>query len=172
MKMKLLMFVFLATFSACMNDGNKNTESTKFATGVSKSTAATPSKDEQILASKLDNKRYQLHLLHLMAMENNPSLAHEVRIEYISEANTVILYFPQNEPAPVGKVTFFNILKTNKNRIFELKTEPSKQMFILVDDLEKGVWKIKVEWQGEDKIYSQEEKITLEPNDWARPIHE
>jgi hypothetical protein len=172
MKIKLLILAFFTTLSACVNDSNKNTGSTKFATGIAKSTATTASKDEQVLAAKLDNKRYQLHLMHLMSMQNNAPSAHEVRIEYISEANTIILYFPQNEPAPVGKVTFLNPLKTNKARIFELKTEPSKQMFILVDNLEKGVWSIKVEWQGEDKMYSQEEKINLEPNDWARPLHE
>jgi hypothetical protein len=172
MKMKLIILAFFTTLSACVNDSNKNTESNQFATGVIESKSAISSTDERNLAAKLDNKRYQLHLMHLMSMQNNPPLAHKVRIEYISEANTVILYFPQNEPAPVGKVTFLNALKTNKNRIFELKTEPSKQMFILVDDLEKGVWKIKVEWQGEDKMYSQEEKINIEPNDWARPIHE
>jgi hypothetical protein len=172
MKMKLIIVAFFTTLSACVNDSNKNRESNQFATGVVESKSATSSTDERNLAAKLDNNRYQLHLIHLMSIQNNAPSAHEVRIEYISEANTVILYFPQNEPAPVGKVTFLNALKTNKNRIFELKTEPSKQMFILVDDLEKGVWKIKVEWQGEDKMYSQEEKINIEPNDWARPIHE
>ena len=44
-------------------------------------------------------------------------------------------------------------------------------MFIRVDGFEKGLWRIKVEWQGEDKVYEKEEKINLEPNDWARPIH-
>lgn len=172
MKMKLLILAFFSTLSACSSDGNKNTESTKFATGVTESKSATSSSDERILAAKLDNKRYQIHLMHLMSMQNNTPLAHEVKIEYISEANTIILYFPQNEPAPVGKVTFLNPYKTDKNHIFELKTDPSKRMFILVDNLEKGVWRLKVEWQGEDKMYSQEEKINLEPNNWERPIHE
>lgn len=172
MKIKLLMLLIIVTLSACGSDGNKNTESTKFATHVDKSKLTTSSNNEQILAAKLDNKRYQIHLLELMAMENKVLLAHEMKMEYIAEANTLILYFPQNEPAPVGKITFLNPLKTDKNYIFELKTDLSKRMFILVDNLEKGVWKVKVEWQGEATMYVHEENLNLEPNDWSRPIHE
>ena len=172
MKMKLLMLLIIIALSACSTDGNKNTENTKFATSVSKSKLTTSSENEQILAAKLDNKRYQIHLLQLMKMENTVLLAHEMKIEYISEANTVILYFPQNQPAPVGKVTFLNPLKTDRNPIFELKTDLSKRMFILVDNLEKGMWKVKVEWQGEATMYVQEENLNLEPNNWSRPIHE
>lgn len=95
----------------------------------------------------------------------------EVLIEYISEANTVALSFPINQPNPVGTVTLFHPSKTNKDRIFELKTDPSKRMYIRVDDFEKGIWRIKVEWQGEDKMYVKEDKINLQPNDWSRPIH-
>jgi hypothetical protein len=92
-------------------------------------------------------------------------------IDYIYEANTIIVNFPQNQPAPTGKVTFFSPTKAEKNRIFEIKPEPSKRMFIRIDDFEKGVWRIKVEWQSEDKVNVYEENINLEPNEWARPIH-
>jgi hypothetical protein len=95
----------------------------------------------------------------------------EMTIDYIYEANTIILNFPQNQPAPTGKVTFFSPTKAEKNRIFEIKPEPSKRMFIRIDDFEKGVWRIKVEWQSEDKVNVYEENINLEPNEWERPIH-
>jgi FixH len=95
----------------------------------------------------------------------------EMSIDYIYEANTIILNFPQNQPAPTGKVTFFSPTKAEKNRIFELKPDLSKRMFIMIDGFEKGVWRIKVEWQAEDKVNVYEESINLEPNEWARPIH-
>ena len=92
-------------------------------------------------------------------------------ISYIYEANTVLLKFPDNEPAPVGKVLFFNATNPKKDRGFDLKTDPSKQMFIPLNDFEKGKWRVHVEWQGEDKIYTKEEIIAVQPNDWARPVH-
>ena len=92
-------------------------------------------------------------------------------ISYIYEANTVLLKFPYNEPAPVGKVLFFNTTNPKKDRGFDLKTDPSKQMFIPLNDFEKGKWRVHVEWQGEDKIYTKEEIIAVQPNDWARPVH-
>ena len=93
-------------------------------------------------------------------------------IDYISEANTVVLKFPAHEPAPVGKVLFFHPVSKNKDRAFDLKTDPSKQMFIPLDGCEKGAWRILVEWQGEATIYSKEVSIDVQPNDWARPPHE
>lgn len=92
-------------------------------------------------------------------------------IEYIYEANTVVLRFPQNEPAPVGKVLFFHTSDRNKDRGYELKTDPSKQMFIQLNDFDKGNWRVLVEWQGEATVYSKEVTIHVQPNDWARPPH-
>ncbi len=92
-------------------------------------------------------------------------------INYVADANTIILEFPQNEPTPVGKVTFFHPKQTDKNRAFDLKIDPAKQMFIRIDGFDKGVWRIVVAWQGEDKINTHEEKINLQPSDWERPVH-
>jgi nitrogen fixation protein FixH len=116
-----------------------------------------------------DDINYQAHK---EKVQNAVNLAQNMRIEYVAEANTVILHFPENEPTPVGKVTFFRPSKTDKDRSFDLKTDPSKRMMIRVDDFEKGLWIVQVEWQGEDKMYYKEEKINIEPNDWARPVHE
>jgi nitrogen fixation protein FixH len=116
-----------------------------------------------------DDINYQAHKVKV---QNGAALAQDMTIEYVAEANTVILHFPENQSAPVGKVTFFRPSKTDKDRSYDLKTDPSKRMFIRVDDFEKGLWIVQVEWQGEDKLYYKEEKINIEPNDWARPIHE
>ena len=98
-------------------------------------------------------------------------LAAEPLIHYVADANTIILEFPQNQPVPVGKVTFFHPKQVDKNRIFDLKIDPSKQMFIRVDAFDKGIWRIVVEWQGEDKVYTKEEKINIQPNGFERPVH-
>ena len=95
----------------------------------------------------------------------------KLTINYVADANTIIFGFPQNEPPPVGKITFFHPKQTHKNRAFDLKIDPAKQMFIRIDGFDEGVWRIVVEWQGEDKIYTHEEKIDLQPNDWERPVH-
>lgn len=107
----------------------------------------------------------------LMKSQKFATSGDSVRIEYVYEANTVVLKFPLNQPAPVGKVMFFLASDKRKDRGFDLKTDPSKQMFIHLDGFEKGTWRILVEWQGEDKIYSQEDSINVQPNDWARPLH-
>ena len=100
-----------------------------------------------------------------------PKSADGMTIDYIYEANTVLLRFPANEPAPVGKVLFFYPSNKGKDRAFDLKTDPSKQMFIPLNDFDKGVWRVLVEWQGEATIYSKEVSINVQPNNWARPIH-
>ncbi len=107
----------------------------------------------------------------LNSRQNTAALGNDMTIQYVTEANTVILQFPLNQPAPIGNVTFFRPSETDKDRIFPLKTDPARQMFIRVDDFQKGLWRVQVEWQGEDKTYYKEEKIYIEPNDWARPVH-
>ena len=92
-------------------------------------------------------------------------------IDYIYEANTVVLRFPSNEPAPVGRVVFSHSSNRDKERGFELKTDPSKQMFIQLNDFDKGRWRVLVEWQGEATVYNKEVSIDVQPNDWARPPH-
>ncbi len=111
------------------------------------------------------------HQNYMSSVQKTAKSAHDMSIDYVSEANTIILQFAKEDPAPTGKVTFFSPTKAANNRTFELKTDPSKRMFIRIEGFEKGMWRIKVEWQGEDKVYEKEEKINLEPNDWARPIH-
>ncbi len=108
---------------------------------------------------------------HLDKKQNTAKMTQEMTIMYVADANTVILQFPHNQPAPTGKVTFFRPSQNDKDRIFELKTDPAKQMFIRLDDFEKGLWRVQVEWQAEDKIYYKEEKINIEPTNWARPVH-
>lgn len=115
-----------------------------------------------------DDINYQRALLK---KQNTTLLGNDMSIQYIAEANTVVLKFPLNLAPPVGNVTFFRPSETDKDRIFELKTDPARQMFIRVDDFQKGLWRVQVEWQAEDKTYFKEEKIVIEPNDWARPIH-
>ncbi len=158
----LLLTTIVMVLSACTNTAPKTDH-------LAANIAGSIDVNEEILAIKLNRERYQNHVRQtqkMMLSENT------VRIEYIAEANTVILYFPQNEPSPNGKITFLNVLKTNKNYIFDLNTDISKRMFILVDGFEKGAWTIKIEWQGEDKIYTHQETLNIEPNDWARPIHQ
>ncbi len=92
-------------------------------------------------------------------------------INYITEANTVVLRFPANEPKPIGRVLFLHATKRNKDRVFDLKTDPSKQMFIPLIDFDRGVWQVLVKWQVEAAIYSKEVNIDVKPNDLARPMH-
>ena len=115
-----------------------------------------------------DSLNYQARIVAPQKFAISPD---GMTIDYISEANTVVVKFPVSQPAPVGKVLFFHPSNKQKDRGFELKTDPSKQMFIPLNDFEKGKWRVHVEWQGEDKIYTKEEIIAVQPHEWARPVH-
>ena len=130
------------------------------------------STDSPVLMVKKNYYDDDIHFqAHLDKTQNAAHLTDSMTIQYVAAANTVILAFPHNQPAPVGKVTFFRPSKTDEDRIFELKTDVSRQMFIPADDFEKGLWRIQVDWKSGEKQYYREEKITIEPNNWARPVH-
>ena len=95
----------------------------------------------------------------------------DVTIYYAAEANTVILSFPQSQMVSCGTVFFVHPNSIEKNRTFTLKLDPSKRMFIPIDDFEKAAWRINVEWQTKDKLYSKEQILNIQPNNWTRPVH-
>ena len=95
----------------------------------------------------------------------------DVTIYYAAEANTVILSFPQSQMVSRGTVFFVHPNSIEKNRTFTLKLDPSKRMFIPIDDFEKAAWRINVEWQTKDKLYSKEQILNIQPNNWTRPVH-
>jgi hypothetical protein len=87
----------------------------------------------QIFGENKTKKRYdknQDYKAFTAKAETGSNALDELVIEYVTEANTVALSFPTNQPNPVGKVTFFHPSKTNKDRVFDLKTDPSKRMYI------------------------------------------
>ena len=94
-----------------------------------------------------------------------------VTIEYYYESNTVVIQFPVNELAPVGRVMFFNAANKKKDKIFEVKTDPSRRMFVQLNDFEAGRWRVLVEWQGEATVYSKEVSIDVRANVESRPLH-
>ena len=123
------------------------------------------------LACNEDNTDAQSEHQSLMVTALTKEITKDVVIEYNTEANTIVLNFPQEKPVPAGSVTISDSSKNHKSHVFELKTNPMKRMYIRVDNFEKGVWIVKVARQGEDKIYETEEKFNIIPNNWSRPIH-
>ena len=95
----------------------------------------------------------------------------DVTIYYAAEANTVILSFPQSQMVSRGTVFFVHPNSIEKNRTFTLKLDPSKRMFIPIDDFEKAAWRVNVEWQTKDKLYSKEQILNIQPNNWTLPVH-
>ena len=95
----------------------------------------------------------------------------DMTIYYAAEANTVILSFPQSQMVSHGTVFFVHPNSIEKNRTFALKLDPSKRMFIPIDDFEKAAWRVNVEWQTKDKLYSKEQILNIQPNNWTRPVH-
>ena len=95
----------------------------------------------------------------------------DMTIYYAADANTMILSFPQSQMVSRGTVFFVNPNSIEKNRTFALKLDPSKRMFIPIDDFEKAAWRINVEWQTKDKLYSKEQILNIQPNNWTRPVH-
>ena len=95
----------------------------------------------------------------------------DMTIYYAADANTVILSFPQSQMVSRGTVFFVHPNSIEKNRTFALKLDPSKRMFIPIDDFEKAAWRVNVEWQTKDKLYSKEQILNIQPNNWTRPVH-
>jgi len=95
----------------------------------------------------------------------------DMTIYYAVDANTIILSFPQSQVVNYGTVFFVHPNSIEKNRTFALKLDASKRMFIPMDDFDRAAWRVNVEWQTKDKLYSKEQIVNIEPNNWTRPVH-
>lgn len=95
---------------------------------------------------------------------NTAALKDEVpEITYAKENGIVTVRYPAgfSDGRVTGNILFFRPSDAGKDFSVPLKADQSQQQNVSVADLEKGLWKIKMEWSTVGKKYYLEERLVV-----------
>ena len=95
---------------------------------------------------------------------NTVALKNDVpEILYAKENGMVTVQYPAgfSDASITGSILFFRPSDAKQDFTVPLKADPLRQQKVSVADLEKGLWKIKMEWSAVGKKYYLEEKLVV-----------
>ena len=101
---------------------------------------------------------YQEHYVKLV---NARSLEQDLKINKLVQKKEVSFIFPQDLGKPSGEIHFFCPSKSKLDFKVEINTDKNLKQFIATSDLEKGLWRVKVDWQADGKAFYKEEAIVF-----------
>jgi hypothetical protein len=97
-------------------------------------------------------------------IENNTlALQEKPYLEYATAKNIVTVFYPEafKNSDIKGNILFFRPADAKKDFTVPVTTDNVRQE-ISVADLDKGLWRIKMEWTSADKTYFLEERLVLQ----------
>ncbi len=106
-----------------------------------------------------DDINYQSHR---DKVQNAKHLKQDVSIDYQDVSQKITLKFPQEVGQPTGKVLLFCPSAGGIDRSFDINTNDSLRMEIPANDLKKGLWRVKTDWQAGAKTFFTEAIIMIE----------
>ena len=114
--------------------------------------------------SLVSNDYYKKEIAYqeeIVKQRNTAALVNPVRISYLGAKQLVNISFPEELKGAVGKVQFYRPSDAKKDYSLNLKVSESNMQDIPVNQLAKGLWVVKLEWQKAGKSYLKEQKIVL-----------
>ncbi len=98
---------------------------------------------------------------HYEKLVNAQSLPKDVQIMNIPQKEGVNIYFPAHLSELEGEILFFSPQFSHLDFKVAVKVDEHNQQFIDASQLQKGKWKVKVDWQAEGKAFFKEEIVVL-----------
>ncbi|MFN3849851.1 MAG: FixH family protein [Spirosomataceae bacterium] len=92
---------------------------------------------------------------------NTNSLSSAVKVEYKAELQQVQLDFPTEVIGSTGKVQFYRPSDAKQDFTLDLAIQKQNSQNIPTQNLKKGLWVVKIEWQKDGKEFLKEEKIAI-----------
>ncbi len=96
-------------------------------------------------------------------MSNTRSLNKPIGVEYLSSERILRLQFPDqdNQTAIKGKIHFYRPSDSDLDKTFEVKPDAAGLQVISTGSMNKGLWKIKINWTSAGMDFYDEKVITL-----------
>ncbi|WP_259016399.1 FixH family protein [Emticicia fluvialis] len=114
--------------------------------------------------SLVSNDYYKKEIAYqdeIIKQRNVAQLAAPVVISYTGEKQQVSISFPEELKGATGTVQFYRPSDAKKDYSLALSINENTVQSIPVNQLAKGLWVVKLEWQKAGRAYLKEEKIVL-----------
>lgn len=102
--------------------------------------------------------KYQSHYDRVV---NTKRLKQPVTFKQNDAAQTIEIQFPEGIKNIRGTVQLFRPSTKHRDMTLAVTTDESKMMVISTKQLQPGRWKIKMNWEGDEKEFYSEEYIEL-----------
>jgi nitrogen fixation protein FixH len=128
-----------------------------FATGLVIMLFITLRQDLGLIASDY-YKQELVYQEQIDRIKNYNSLEVKPEIKQLTEIKKVILTFPNDliEQLEEGEVQFFRPSNASSDLIYTLQFDEQGNQYFDMNNFEKGMWRIKLNWKGSDKEYYRE----------------
>jgi len=82
-------------------------------------------------------------------------------VNWLYDQNTQTVQFKYPENLSSGKIVFYRPSNSQLDRYVKIKIDENKQQIVNVRNWQKGLWKIKVDWQMNTETYYNEGSIDI-----------
>lgn len=98
---------------------------------------------------------------HYDKLKNSAALKKDLSITELPQKKAVRLQFPAELGKPSGTIHFFNPAKSDLDFKLDIEADTAQSQLISTDELKKGLWKVKVDWQADGKAFYKEEVVVF-----------
>ncbi len=94
-------------------------------------------------------------------INNTQKLKEPLTFQIDDEAKQIHVQFPKNLNAPNGKILLYRPTDSKKDVLIDVATDTGNTQSIDIAALQKGLWRIKIDWAANDITYYNEEVIVI-----------
>lgn len=98
---------------------------------------------------------------HITKVKNAGELAEPLQISYESGEKSILLSFPSGMTDIRGEVKLYRPSNSRLDKDIPIAVSNLQQQ-IAANDLQSGLWRVKVEWETSDGTYFQEKSIFIQ----------
>jgi len=98
---------------------------------------------------------------HLDRINNTRSLKTDLKIDYQKEGDIVRFIFPEEIEKVAGEVLLYRASDAKQDVLYQISLDQNHEYILPTVDLQKGNWKIKVDWTGDQTPFYKETNLQL-----------
>lgn len=94
-------------------------------------------------------------------IKNSAELPDKLHMAFSQENKTAQFSFPKNMTAVQGNILFYRPSDSKQDMKIAVKTDTENQQSVSFSDLQKGLWRVQVDWSAGGTAYFDEQTLVI-----------